>query len=122
MRSPIIEIEEDYFDIEKEESVEDAYGVLDSSFVIYGYGKAGKRFISRLENVENNNVLAICDNGNNDDENVIKHKECIRKYPENNYIVTMQKGYIDVICSLIRDGIKSENIYRYNFANDRLEK
>ncbi len=88
--------------------------------IIYGIGKVGKAFLIECKEYECNllDKCIICDNTFSEkqynDIDVLKHKECVTKYPEALYIITVQNAYVDIICDLIHDNIAKENIKFYN--------
>ena len=94
--------------------------ILDYPYVIYGYGKAGKHLVKALTEREKKNLMGICDNNISDTECVVGHFECLQKNPTCNYILTMQKGYIPVIESLIEAGISGEKIFFYSYSDNSI--
>lgn len=100
----------------------EGHNLFEGECIIYGYGKAGRKLYGELSEKEKKKIKAICDNGETKNENVIKHNECINKYTDCNYIVTMQKGYISVIQKLLVDGIKAEKIYFYDCSKNQISQ
>ncbi len=96
--------------------------VLEKPFVVYGYGKAGKRFEYYLSESQKKNILTICDNKLADGKQILNHTDCVKNFKECNYIVTISNGYVDVIRDLIADGIEAKNIYCYSLAKNEIKR
>ena len=95
---------------------------LNQNIIVYGLGKAGKIFLEESIRQESDflNRIAICDNTYRDTKykgfQVLKHKECIKKYPNALYIITVQKECVDIISDLIYDNVEKVNIMFFSLA------
>ena len=94
------------------------------SVVLYGLGKVGSNILRNMR-LEGQIPVAVCDNSATipDDgaSEVLRHAECVEKYPGAHYVVTVQRGYMKIIRDLVRDGIPVENITVFNNAQKRWE-
>lgn len=90
--------------------------IEEKSFVLYGYGKIGKSIYTMLKNEIN--LCAICDrnlkNMMVDSYQIKDINICVEKFKDSIYLITPQKGYIDIAIELIKFNIKKENIYFFN--------
>lgn len=98
----------------------------EEKIVIYGIGKVGKTLLAECEKfwcmcMEK---TILCDNSFPRDSfkklPVMKHKECVKAYPEAVYIVTIQNACVEIIADLTRDGIKKRNIRFFNASSQKL--
>lgn len=94
--------------------------------VIYGIGRSGKKFLRECREFESIllDKLIICDNKfmehQYDHIDVLKHEECVAKYPEALYIITVQNAYVDIIADLLCYNIVKENIKVYNALEQKI--
>lgn len=94
--------------------------------IIYGIGRVGKRLLWRCGKAEKDllDKMIICDNMFPDQEyehiDVLKHEECVVKYPEALYVITVQNAYVDIIADLLSDNIARENIKIYNACAEKI--
>lgn len=88
------------------------------SFVVYGYGKIGKAFVQESLTLKDKILVAICDNKIHGDNSIsipfYNHDNCVKAFPDNKYIITVQQGFVDIVASLVKDGIDINNIYYYD--------
>lgn len=94
--------------------------------IIYGIGRVGKKFLRESKEVGKNflDKVIICDNmfpeHQYDHIDVLKHEQCVTKYPEALYIITVQNAYIDIIAELLSSNIAKENIRFYNVLAEKI--
>ncbi len=86
----------------------------DVPVIVYGIGKTGEKLFSELLAGGCCQIAAVCDNNFQDEvykgEPVLKHDECIRRYPDAIYIVTIQRDHVQIISDLLRSGINGNQI------------
>lgn len=94
--------------------------------IIYGIGKIGKRVFEKCKKLGNDFLkkTIICDNDFKEDTYcgipVLRHQECVLKYPDAMYIITVQRSCVSIIADLIKDNIKAENIKFYNASANKI--
>ena len=86
--------------------------------VLYGVGKIGKEILAGLKFFHYNRIVAICDNYASssfyDNIPVYKQFECLKRFPNSCYLISVQSGYFEIALSLKLAGVKDENIYWYD--------
>ena len=91
-----------------------------NSIVIYGLGKCGKELLSILSTDDLLDVEAICDNGIGLKEycgiQVFSHEECVRRYQNSLFLITIQRQFVSIVAHLLESGISRENIIWYDAA------
>lgn len=95
------------------------------SFVLYGFGKIGRQLMRDIELSHMvKNCVAICDNGINDNEYkgipILRHGDCMRKFPNKNYIISSQNDYKNIIADLLRDGVDVTKIFVWDNIRKKL--
>ena len=97
-----------------------------NQLVVYGIGKIGKQILNTGDYKKiGDTITVICDNAFEGNEYlnvpVIKHNECVEKYPFATYLVTPQRGYITIISDLVKSGIPTKNIVFWDNSRRRFE-
>lgn len=94
--------------------------------VIYGIGKVGQNLLFECQNwmKEFLKKVVICDNAFEENHynhiSVMKHEECIKRYPNALYIITAQMKCVDIIASLVMNNVEKSKIKFFNFATRKL--
>lgn len=91
------------------------------TLVFYGFGKFGKKIYSELNALYDEFELVLLDNGKQgtlfEEKSIYGEEECIEKYPDAMYIVTIQKKQISIIGRLLEKGILPEQILFFDGNN-----
>lgn len=94
--------------------------------IVYGIGKVGKNLVRECEEdgYELTKKIIICDNAFEKKEYhgipVMKHEECVKKYPHALYIITVQNACVEIIANLIGSNIGKNNIKFLNCSARKL--
>lgn len=116
----------------EKKSVQDVFDLADDIYqekekvIIYGIGKIGKRLFANCKKSRKDFLkkTIICDNAYKEDTYygipVLKHQECVLKYPDAMYIVTVQRSCVSIIADLIKDNIEAKNIKFYNASSNKI--
>lgn len=94
--------------------------------IFYGIGKIGKILVDECEKdgTELIKKIIICDNAFDEKEYhgipVIRHEECVKKYPHALYIITVQNACVEIIADLISSNIGKEDIKFLNGSSKKL--
>ena len=109
---------------EPEKALDISYLDRFGSVVIYGFGKVGRKLCTSMLQAGKGPV-AVCDNSvpasDGGGIEILGHDECVKKYPDAQYIITVQRGYMNIIRLLVKDGIAFENITFFNAGKKRFE-
>lgn len=111
----ILRIEPDRIEINQWEILKSKILIKDDvSIIVYGIGKIGKQLFSELLAGGCSQIAAICDNNFQDKifmgVPVLKHDECMKRYPDAIYIVTIQIDHVQIISDLLKSGIYGKQI------------
>lgn len=90
--------------------------------IIYGAGHGGETLYKELKNKYN--VVSFCDNGEKRVDMTIpvyNHNECVEKYKNAIFIISVQKRPIDIVAQLSRSGINPHNIYIFKMKEMLIE-
>ncbi len=98
--------------------------LLNEKYVVYGLGKVGKSVVKKVQEIKDENLVAICDNNYPDRKykgyEVCEHEECISKYKDVKYVITVQAHFLDIMRSLMDSGVDFDSLYFYDEARGEI--
>ncbi len=96
-----------------------------NGIVLYGYGKVGKQMLSYLDSMQDVNIVAVCDNNSEElqanEYTIISHNQAVENFPNADYLITVQKDFLEIVFALKNDGIADEHIILYDSIRHTLQ-